>query len=144
MRDLLPNADAEVVKRTKLHKFKVLPKGWIVECSMDGLRRAATSGRTVKNIENTHQKVVLASLSSSKGSKGIDTMLAAFRQFKTVRLPRAFQHQAWKPLPVVRYSHGLWINLSSELSALHRVAKELTAYQWIGLRHGLFKRNPFS
>ena len=32
MNDLL-DATVEVAKRSKLHKFKVIPKRWVVECS---------------------------------------------------------------------------------------------------------------
>lgn len=33
VKELLPNAEVEVVKRNELHAFKVLPKRWIVERS---------------------------------------------------------------------------------------------------------------
>lgn len=39
VQELLPNAQVEVVKRSELHNFKVLPKRWIVERSFGWLEK---------------------------------------------------------------------------------------------------------
>jgi len=39
VKDQLPNAQVEVVKRNELHTFKVLPKRWIVERSFAWLEK---------------------------------------------------------------------------------------------------------
>lgn len=64
VREILPQAEVEVVKRSELHTFKVLPKRWIVERSFAWLEKCR---RLWKNCErlmnNSLQFVNLAFLS---------------------------------------------------------------------------------
>ena len=47
IKEELPNAKVEVVKRNELHTFVVLPKRWIVSVLLDGSINAVGSGKTV-------------------------------------------------------------------------------------------------
>ena len=61
VKDLLCNADVEVVKRNELHKFVVLPMRWIVERSFGWLDKARRLWKNCeRKIHNSCQMVVLA------------------------------------------------------------------------------------
>ena len=60
----LTGAEVEVVKRSEMHKFVVLPVRWIVERSFGWIDNARAFGKTVNGLCTTHFKWLLLRLSA--------------------------------------------------------------------------------
>ena len=61
IKEKLPNADVEVVKRNELHTFVVLPKRWIVERSFGWLDKCRRLWKNCDRLlQNSFQMITLA------------------------------------------------------------------------------------